>query len=258
MSTMRVTTLKNENSATDQIVLNADGSIGGELGDTLAAKAPSASPTFTGTVATSAITATGNITVDKTLPGILLDADGSGDAARIRFLSGGTVRWQIEKSADAESGSNVGSNFTVTRYSDAGAALATAVQILRSSGLTRMPGVYGNTAASAANVFVDTDGSLYRSTSSLKYKTDVQDATDAEQDALLALRPVTYRSLSDADDSGARFWGFIAEEVEEIDPRLVTHNEDGEPEGVQYDRIVPALVGIIRRLEARVAALESA
>ena len=76
--------------------------------------------------------------------------------------------------------------------------------------------------------------------------------------------------------------GFFAEEVAEIDPRLVfwktsesVVREDGsridvpletpEPEGVQYDRFVPHLLNMIKRqqqaietLEAKVAALESA
>ena len=38
MSTMKVTTLKNEASSVDNIVLNSDGSVGGELGSTLASK----------------------------------------------------------------------------------------------------------------------------------------------------------------------------------------------------------------------------
>ena len=35
---MKVTTLKNEASSVDNIVLNRDGSVGGELGSTLASK----------------------------------------------------------------------------------------------------------------------------------------------------------------------------------------------------------------------------
>jgi hypothetical protein len=40
VSTMKVTTLKNEASSVDNIVLNSDGSVGGELGSTLASKLP--------------------------------------------------------------------------------------------------------------------------------------------------------------------------------------------------------------------------
>ena len=54
MSTMKVTTLKNESSSVDQIVLNADGSFGGELGTTLAAKAATADLAFTRIVTVTA------------------------------------------------------------------------------------------------------------------------------------------------------------------------------------------------------------
>lgn len=40
MSTMRVTNLKHENSASNNIVLNSDGSVGGDLATTLASKLP--------------------------------------------------------------------------------------------------------------------------------------------------------------------------------------------------------------------------
>lgn len=59
MSTLRATNIKHESSATNQIVLGADGSIGGTLGDTLAAKATKTS----GTTAPST-PATGDIWYD--------------------------------------------------------------------------------------------------------------------------------------------------------------------------------------------------
>jgi len=60
MSTMRVTNLKHESSALNNVVLNSDGSVGGELGDTLAAK-----PTFTYGTATPTADADGAIWYDE-------------------------------------------------------------------------------------------------------------------------------------------------------------------------------------------------
>ena len=124
-------------------------------------------------------------------------------------------------------------------------------------------GTYSITTASAANVFVGTDGLFSRSTSSLKYKTDVEDAEIGYSEALIyGSRPVWYRSLSESDPSEYSYWGFIAEEVAEIDPRMVFLGPDG-PEGVQYDRYVVHLVNVIQKqqqrldtLESRIAALE--
>jgi hypothetical protein len=58
MSTMRVTTLKNESSTVDQIVLNADGSFGGELASTLGSKLNIAGGKILQTVAGSTQTQT--------------------------------------------------------------------------------------------------------------------------------------------------------------------------------------------------------
>jgi len=59
VSTMRVTTLKNESSTIDQIVLNADGSFGGELASELGSKYDTGN--ILGTVSQSGGTPTGAI-----------------------------------------------------------------------------------------------------------------------------------------------------------------------------------------------------
>jgi hypothetical protein len=121
------------------------------------------------------------------------------------------------------------------------------------------------TTASGGNVVINaSSGLLQRSTSSVKYKTEVENAELSYSEALVyGSRPVWYRSLSENDPSEYSYWGFIAEEVAEIDPRMVHWGDDG-PEGVQYDRYVVHLVSVIQKqqqrldvLEARIAALEA-
>jgi hypothetical protein len=93
--------------------------------------------------------------------------------------------------------------------------------------------------------------------SSVKYKTDVEDAELSYSEALVyGSRPVWYRSLSENDPSDYSYWGFIAEEVAEIDPRMVHWGDDG-PEGVQYDRYVVHLVSVIQKQQQRLDALEA-
>jgi hypothetical protein len=151
---------------------------------------------------------------------------------------------------------------------------------LSSNGFVSAPGVYSNTTAGATNVNVDANGLLRRSTSSAKYKTDIETLQDSYADALLGCRPVWYRSTCENDNSSWGWWGFIAEEVAAIDPRLVqwktfevTYDENGsavstpcdpEPEGVSYDRFVPHLLNLIKRqqqaiedLQVEVAALKA-
>ena len=152
--------------------------------------------------------------------------------------------------------------------------------------IVRSASIVGLTTGTAANVFINSaNNSIYRSTSSIKYKTDVETMEDSFADAILGLRPVWYRSLGQDDPDSWGYWGFIAEEVAEVDPRLVSfgvptdykrqYDEDGEPiepdvadltepEGVQYDRLVPHLVNLLARqrdqiadLSARVTTLEA-
>jgi len=159
---------------------------------------------------------------------------------------------------------------------------------INNEGRCYVPGIYNFTSGVSANVAVDTDGQLRRATSSRKYKTDIETLEDSYADALLECRPVWYRSTADdsVENPHYGYYGFIAEEVAEIDPRLVfwktselSYDENGstisspcepEAEGVQYDRFVPHLLNLIKRqkeqletqaasiasLEARLTALE--
>jgi hypothetical protein len=136
---------------------------------------------------------------------------------------------------------------------------------VETDGRTFIPWAHSNTTANAANVQIDSSGILRRSTSSIRYKTQVETAElSYSQAAVYGVRPVWYRSLSEADNPAWSWWGFIAEEVAEIDPRLVQWGADGRPDGVAYDRFVPHLCAVVEHqrdmiaaLEARIAALEA-
>lgn len=103
-----------------------------------------------------------------------------------------------------------------------------------------------STTASAANAYLDSsdNNNLLRSTSSRRYKTNIQNIIHSN---VLSLRPITYNSLAEADDKDKEWVGLIAEEVHEVDPRLV-HYTDGKPDGVQYDRIAVLLLNEVKRL----------
>ena len=151
--------------------------------------------------------------------------------------------------------------------------------------IVRSTSIYNITTGSAANVYIAGNSTMYRSTSSAKYKTDIETLEDDYADIVFRLRPVWYRSIAGDDPEQWSYYGLIAEEVAEVDPRLVhfgpsadcscVEDDDGhvehevscltEPEGVQYDRLVPHLISVVKRqqaqidaLEARLAALESA
>lgn len=107
---------------------------------------------------------------------------------------------------------------------------------------------YSNTTANAANLVIDSSGNFLRSTSSEKYKKDIEDISNETAKKLLKMRPVKYRSNSEHDNSNHSYYGLIAEEVAEIDPRLVTYNKDGEIESVQYERLTVFAIKILQEL----------
>ena len=204
---------------------------------------------------------------------------------QIQFLGadGGTLN-SIGARINAEVDGTPGANDLPTRlvFSTCPDSSASPVERLRLSqnGEFISAGIYNFSTSNAANVYIFSSGELRRSTSSGKYKTNVETLEDAYSDALLSCRPVWYRSTCDKDNPDWGWWGFIAEEVAEIDPRLVhwktsevTYDENGsavetpcdpEPEGVAYDRFVPHLLNLIKRqkeqieaMEARLSALEA-
>jgi hypothetical protein len=139
------------------------------------------------------------------------------------------------------------------------------------SGRLQTTASYTNTTGSAANMHIGSTGLVVRSTSSARYKRDIETLEDSYADKLLECRPVWYRSTA-TDDTAHPEWGyygFIAEEVADVDPRLVHYDEqeDGtlQPEGVQYTQMIAHLVNIVKRqkqqlvnFEARLSALETA
>ena len=122
---------------------------------------------------------------------------------------------------------------------------------------------YNFTTGSAANLFVDASGTFYRSTSSLKYKTNVQDATHGLA-ALLQLRSVTYEGKAETD-AGKTFGGLIAEEVHAVGlTEFVQYAEDGSPDALAYGNMVSLCIkaiqeqqALITQLTARITALET-
>ena len=156
---------------------------------------------------------------------------------------------------------------------------------ITNGGYPKSERTYANTTAAGANMVVEGAYTYARSVSSAKHKANIETMQDSYADAVLKMRPVWFNSKCDLDNPDWGYWGLIAEEVAELDPRLVfwkteehtevLNEETGEmeqvstplvtpeAEGVQYDRIVPHLINLIQRqsdkieaLEARVAALE--
>jgi hypothetical protein len=80
----------------------------------------------------------------------------------------------------------------------------------------------------------------YTVTSDRRLKTDVRDIDNAHE-RVLALRPRSYRFRADA--SGERqYYGFIAQELEEVLPDLVHRESETGLRSVSYTEVIPLLV----------------
>jgi len=70
--------------------------------------------------------------------------------------------------------------------------------------------------------------------SSRRFKHNIN-RMDKSSEAILALKPVTFRYKNDS--KGTPQFGLIAEEVAEVNPDLVVHDKNGEILTVRYDQV---------------------
>jgi hypothetical protein len=87
-----------------------------------------------------------------------------------------------------------------------------------------------------SRVVVNSSGQLGVSPSSARYK-DAIKPMDKASEAILALKPVTFRYKHDLDPEGIPQFGLVAEEVEKVNPALVARDEQGKPYTVRYEAV---------------------
>lgn len=138
--------------------------------------------------------------------------------------------------------------------------------------IIRIPNVYNTTTGSAANVFVDSTGRLFRDNSSAaRYKTNIVPFSGA---GVLDLIPKEYdyqpEELGTIKNGGAKkkrptkvgdpqhTVGFILEDVAEVYPVAVSYNADGEPDGLNWKAITTGLLAEVKNMRDRIDVLEAA
>lgn len=94
------------------------------------------------------------------------------------------------------------------------------------------------------------DGNTDCSVSSQRFKKNIEDS-DAGLDELMKFRPVSFQ-YDNGSTNNNNHLGFIAEEVQKIDPRLIFYDKDGKVEGVRYDEITSLLGKSIQDLNNKV------
>jgi hypothetical protein len=92
-------------------------------------------------------------------------------------------------------------------------------------------------------------GQIASCASSARYKTDLADFKFGLE-LLRRLRPVTFTWRNE----GIPDFGLVAEEVAAVEPLLVTRNDEGQPEGVKYDRVGVVAVNAINEQQLQIEA----
>jgi hypothetical protein len=112
------------------------------------------------------------------------------------------------------------------------------------------PTTYTYTTGGSANVRITSStGDFALSTSSLRYKKNIEDAPYGLTD-VMALRPVVYQSKSKIDGDKV-FGGFIAEEVHEAGlTQFVDYDDENRPNSLQYGNMVSLCIKAIQELKA--------
>ena len=85
-------------------------------------------------------------------------------------------------------------------------------------------------------VYVNSDGKLGALVSSARFKDEIKPITQASE-SIHRLRPVSFRYKAQVEPTRPVGFGLIAEEVEKINPDLVTRDKEGKPLSVRYDQV---------------------
>ena len=117
-------------------------------------------------------------------------------------------------------------------------------------------GIYGATVANGLGVVVDETGHIGTKGSSERFKQDIQ-SMDKASEAILALKPVTFRYKKELDPQGIRQFGLVAEEVEKVNSDLVVRDTEGKVYTVRYDAVNAMLLNEFLKEHRTVQELKS-
>ncbi len=101
---------------------------------------------------------------------------------------------------------------------------------------TYIAGIMGRTAPMGTPVFVNANGKLGTTPSSARFKDQIK-PMDKASEAVLGLKPVTFHYKRELDPQGVPQFGLVAEEVEKVNPDLVTRDAEGKVYTVRYEAV---------------------
>jgi hypothetical protein len=125
---------------------------------------------------------------------------------------------------------------------------------------TFIAGVSGGAVIGQA-VKVNDTGQIGTAPSSVRFKQNIK-PMDKASEAIHALKPVTFIYKKEIDSEGSPQFGLVAEDVEKVNPDLVTRDKQGKPYTVRYEAVNAMLLNeflkehhMVGELKKEIAAL---
>ena len=128
---------------------------------------------------------------------------------------------------------------------------------------TFIAGIFNSAAPGGVQVFVNSMGRIGTVVSSARFKDEIKPIDEASE-AILALKPVTFRYKKDLDPERTPQFGLLAEDVEKVNPDLVARDQEEKPYTVRYEAVNAMLLneflkqhGTVQELKSTVAKQEA-
>jgi hypothetical protein len=214
-------------------------------------------------------TATGSVALEFNTTGTANTANGAGalranttginntatgfKALESNTTGGGNVALGYQAGLNLTTGSN---NIDIGAGVLGVAAEANTIRIGTTQIKTFIAGIHGATASGGAAVFINASGELGTLTSSARFKEAIK-PMDKASEAILALKPVTFRYKHDLDPDGVPQFGLVAEQVEKVNPDLVARDADGKVYTVRYEAVNAMLLNEFLKEHRKVEELKS-
>jgi uncharacterized coiled-coil protein SlyX len=193
-----------------------------------------------------------------------LNTNGSYNAADGEYALGSSTSASQNTALGYAAGYNLttgGNNIDIGNLGVAGEAntirIGNPVTVVYPDGITHLAQIKTyiagfTTAVTGSTVVVNTTThQIGMMTSSARFKDEIQ-RMDKASEAILALKPVTFRYKKDIDPDGAPQFGLVAEEVEKVNPDLVARDEQGKPYTVRYEAVNAMLLNEFLKEHRRV------
>lgn len=164
---------------------------------------------------------------------------------------------QNQASVENSNGDGLMVDYTGNVYLDSSKNL-----YLNAASHVRSDTIYNDSTTYNANMYINSDGWIRRTnnSSSKRYKHDIEPlAYDARKLYDVEVIQFKYNSLSDDDERHeVAIPGVIAEDLDEILPIIVDHNDKGQPESWNRELTIPLMLKLIQEQHAEIEELKAA